>query len=91
MQTAAAAAGGSPGSSGDAGAGAGAGKAAGGKPASKPRLPSLDSLRFWLIAYIGVGHFIAFATKDAFILKLFTQVRRLPRQGKEGRCRAGGL
>lgn len=43
--------------------------------ASKPRLPSLDSLRFFLIAYIGVGHFVAFATKDAFLLKLFSQVR----------------
>lgn len=42
--------------------------------ASKPRLPSLDSLRFFLIAYIGVGHFVAFATKDAFLLKLFSQV-----------------
>lgn len=42
--------------------------------ASKPRLPGLDSLRFFLIAYIGVGHFIAFATRDAFLLKLFSQV-----------------
>lgn len=44
------------------------------KKASKPRLPGLDSLRFFLIAYIAVGHFIAFATRDAFVLKLFTQV-----------------
>lgn len=44
------------------------------KKASKPRLPSLDSLRFFLIAYIGVGHFVAFATRDAFLLKLFTQI-----------------
>jgi peptidoglycan/LPS O-acetylase OafA/YrhL len=61
-----------------AGSDAGAAAAAGGgaKPAkvSKPRLPSLDSLRFFLIAYIGVGHFVAFATKDAFLLKLFSQV-----------------
>lgn len=46
------------------------------KKASKPRLPALDSLRFFLIAYIGVGHFVAFATKDALLLKLFTQVSR---------------
>jgi hypothetical protein len=62
-----------------AGSDAGAAAAGGGvpKPAkvSKPRLPSLDSLRFFLIAYIGVGHFVAFATKDAFLLKLFSQVR----------------
>lgn len=61
-----------------AGGDAGAAAAAGGAPkpakASKPRLPSLDSLRFFLIAYIGVGHFVAFATKDAFLLKLFSQV-----------------
>lgn len=44
------------------------------KKASKPRLPALDSLRFFLIAYIAVGHFVAFATKDGFLLKLFTQV-----------------
>ncbi|KAL4443533.1 hypothetical protein ABPG75_011270 [Micractinium tetrahymenae] len=44
------------------------------KKASKPRLPALDSLRFFLIAYIGVGHFVAFATKDSLLLKLFTQV-----------------
>lgn len=44
------------------------------KAPSKPRLPGLDSLRFFLIAYIAVGHFVAFATKDAFLLKLFTQV-----------------
>jgi hypothetical protein len=44
------------------------------KAASKPRLPGLDSLRFFLIAYIAVGHFVAFATRDPFILKLFTQV-----------------
>lgn len=66
-------------------AGSGAGAAAGGdaaKPAkvSKPRLPSLDSLRFFLIAYIGVGHFVAFATKDAFLLKLFSQVRNCQQQ-----------
>lgn len=45
------------------------------KKASKPRLPALDSLRFFLIAYIAVGHFVAFATRDPFLLKLLTQVR----------------
>ena len=44
------------------------------KPAPKPRLPGLDSLRFFLIAYIGVGHFVSFATRDAFVLKLMTQI-----------------
>lgn len=44
------------------------------KKASKPRLPALDSLRFFLIAYIAVGHFVAFATRDPFLLKLLTQV-----------------
>lgn len=51
--------------------------AAAAKPAkgpSKARLPSLDSLRFFLIAYIAVGHFVAFATKDPFLLRLLTQV-----------------
>lgn len=62
------------GSGGDAAAAAAGGKPAGGKAPAKPRLPSLDSLRFFLIAYIGVGHFVAFATKDAFLLKLFSQV-----------------
>jgi peptidoglycan/LPS O-acetylase OafA/YrhL len=42
--------------------------------ASKARLPSLDSLRFFLIAYIAVGHFVSFATKDALLLRLMTQV-----------------
>jgi peptidoglycan/LPS O-acetylase OafA/YrhL len=37
-------------------------------------VPGLDSLRFFLIAYIAVGHFVAFATKDPLILKLFSQV-----------------
>eukprot|EP00958_Prasinococcus_capsulatus_P022561 scaffold3183_cov381-Prasinococcus_capsulatus_cf.AAC.12 len=40
----------------------------------KPRLPALDSIRFFLIAYISIGHFIALATKDIFVLKLATQV-----------------
>jgi hypothetical protein len=52
----------------------GPGAPGGAKAPSKPRLPSLDSLRFFLIAYIGVGHFVAFATKDAFLVKLFSQV-----------------
>ena len=45
-----------------------------GKPPSKARLPSLDSLRFVLIAYIAVGHFVGFATSNAFLLRLLTQV-----------------
>jgi len=44
------------------------------KGPSKARLPSLDSLRFFLIAYIAVGHFVGFATSNAFLLKLLTQV-----------------
>jgi len=44
------------------------------KPAKKPRLPALDSIRFFLISYIAVGHFIAFGTKDLFLQKLFSQV-----------------
>lgn len=40
----------------------------------KPRLPYLDSLRFFLIAYIATGHFIAFAAPSAFVMKLFAQV-----------------
>eukprot|EP00878_Enallax_costatus_P017199 GHUV01018057.1.p1 GENE.GHUV01018057.1~~GHUV01018057.1.p1 ORF type:complete len:411 (+),score=79.68 GHUV01018057.1:184-1416(+) len=59
---------------GDAAAGAAPEPAPAPKKASKPRLPGLDSLRFFLIAYIGVGHFVAFATRDAFLLKLFSQV-----------------
>ena len=34
----------------------------------KPRLPALDSIRFFFIAYIGVGHFIACATKNSLAL-----------------------
>ena len=44
------------------------------KAAGKARLPSLDSLRFFLIAYIAVGHFAVFATKSGFALRLLTQV-----------------
>lgn len=40
----------------------------------KPRLPYLDSLRFFLIAYIATGHFIAFASPSLFVAKLFSQV-----------------
>ena len=70
--------------------------------ASKTRLPSLDSLRFFLIAYIGVGHFVSFATKDAFLLKLLTQVGFFwkhclqprgedgPREGRQREGRRGG-
>lgn len=44
------------------------------KPAKKPRLPALDSVRFFLIAYIATGHFVACATKDVTILTFFTQI-----------------
>ena len=45
-------------------------------PAKKKRpfIPALDSTRFFLISYITVGHFIACCTKDAFALKLLSQV-----------------
>ena len=42
--------------------------------APKPRLPALDACRFFLIAYICVGHFVALANPSVFALKLFTQV-----------------
>ena len=42
--------------------------------AKKPRLPALDSIRFFLIAYIGVGHFIACATREASTLAALSQV-----------------
>jgi peptidoglycan/LPS O-acetylase OafA/YrhL len=44
------------------------------KPVTKPRIDALDSLRFFLIAYIATGHFISFATSDAYILKLIGQI-----------------
>uniref|UniRef100_A0A7S1N0G5 Acyltransferase 3 domain-containing protein n=1 Tax=Eutreptiella gymnastica TaxID=73025 RepID=A0A7S1N0G5_9EUGL len=44
------------------------------KPAKKPRLPALDSIRFFLISYIVVGHFIQVCTANTLILKLFTQI-----------------
>lgn len=40
----------------------------------KPRLPALDSIRFFLIAYIGVGYFIACATREAATLAALSQV-----------------
>ena len=40
----------------------------------KPRLPALDSIRFFLIAYIGFGHFIACATKNSLALAALGQV-----------------
>ena len=45
-------------------------------PAKKKRpfIPALDSTRFFLISYITVGHFIACCTKDAFTLRLLSQV-----------------
>ena len=45
-------------------------------PAKKKRafIPALDSTRFFLIAYIAVGHFIACCTKDQLALRLLSQV-----------------
>ena len=40
----------------------------------KPRLPALDSIRFFLISYIATGHFVTFGTKNAFVIKLFAQI-----------------
>lgn len=45
------------------------------KKSSKPRIPAFDSVRFFLISYIAIGHFISMATKRKFVLKLLTQVR----------------
>jgi len=44
------------------------------KTMQKPRLPGLDSVRFFLIAYIATGHFIACATKNPTILRFATQI-----------------
>ena len=41
---------------------------------SKPRLPAMDSMRFFLIGYIAIGHFIACATRDPLLLKMLSQV-----------------
>lgn len=43
-------------------------------PLQKPRLPSLDSIRFFLISYIATGHFVNFGTTDIFVLKFFGQI-----------------
>lgn len=40
----------------------------------KPRLPAMDSMRFFLIGYIAIGHFIACATRDPLLLKMLSQV-----------------
>lgn len=51
------------------------------KPAkgpSKARLPSLDALRFFLIAYIAIGHFVIFATSNPVLIKLMAQARQGP-------------
>ena len=40
----------------------------------KPRLPYLDSIRFFLIAYIGTGHFLAFASPSPFVNMLLSQI-----------------
>lgn len=43
--------------------------------ASKPpRVAVFDSIRFLLIFYIGVGHFIRFATDNIFVLRFFSQI-----------------
>lgn len=44
------------------------------KAVKKPRLPALDSIRFFLITYISVGHFIACATRDPLTLAALSQV-----------------
>ena len=49
-------------------------RARGGGDGEKPRLPALDSIRFFLIAYIGVGHFIACATRETSTLAALSQV-----------------
>ena len=41
---------------------------------SKPRLPPLDSMRFFLIGYICVGHFIQCAGPSALVAGLFGQI-----------------
>ena len=39
----------------------------------KPSIPQLTSIRFFLIAYIVIAHFIKFGTQNEFLLKLFSQ------------------
>ena len=34
----------------------------------------MDSMRFFLIGYIAIGHFIACATRDPLLLKMLSQV-----------------
>eukprot|EP00899_Mesostigma_viride_P017174 jgi/Mesvir1/25458/Mv01727-RA.2 len=53
---------------------AGAAPAAKPEKAKKPRLPAFDACRFFLVAYIATGHFIAMATKDQLILRMFSQI-----------------
>jgi peptidoglycan/LPS O-acetylase OafA/YrhL len=43
-------------------------------PKKKPRIDALDSLRFFLIAYIASGHFIHTATKSMLVLRLISQI-----------------
>ncbi len=50
------------------------GAAAPAPKAKRPRIPALEAVRFSLISYICVGHFVAMATKDTFFLRLFSQV-----------------
>jgi len=44
------------------------------KKASKPRLPALDSIRFFLILYIVCGHFIQMCATNQTVLRFFTQI-----------------
>lgn len=48
--------------------------AASGEKKKKPRIDAFDSLRFFLIAYIASGHFIATSTSNPVLLKLTTQI-----------------
>jgi len=44
------------------------------KKAPRPHLPALDTVRFFLISYIVVGHFIQVATTNVLLLRLFCQI-----------------
>ena len=57
--------------------------------AKKPRLPALDSIRFFLIAYIGVGHFIACGEEDVDVGGAVAGERRRRRLLRAERIRRG--
>jgi|EP00670_Eutreptiella_braarudii_P006038 peptidoglycan/LPS O-acetylase OafA/YrhL len=42
--------------------------------AKRPHIPALDTVRFFLISYIVVGHFIQVATKNELLLRLCQQI-----------------